>query len=101
MSPLVGVWHETVDRLTPVPQATREGFLGLPVTREAHTSAHAQVPAFRQIELQQANGPPAAGPLRVAAWNLERCLYPAASARILQRNRVDLALLTEMDIGVL
>src|SRR5690242_7280848 len=101
MSPLIGVWHETVDRLTPVQQAERAGFLDLPPTRDAHAGAHAQVRAFRQIELQQPTGAPAAGPLRVAAWNLERCLYPAASARVLQRNCVDLALLTEMDIVVL
>jgi endonuclease/exonuclease/phosphatase family metal-dependent hydrolase len=103
MQSVVGVWHEIVDRLTPVPLSVRQGFLALPLTCEAHSAAHADVAAFHQIELQQAAPAPtpAARTIRIAAWNLERCLYPEESARILQRHRVDLALLTEMDVGVL
>jgi endonuclease/exonuclease/phosphatase family metal-dependent hydrolase len=51
--------------------------------------------------VQQSATSSSSGTIRIAAWNLERCLYPEAAARILQRNRVDLALLTEMDVGVL
>jgi endonuclease/exonuclease/phosphatase family metal-dependent hydrolase len=102
MNPVVGVWHDVVDRLTPVPLAQREAFLELPPTRQAHTGAHAQVAAFHEVELQQPNSvPPAAPSIRIAAWNLERCLDPDESARILQRNHADLALLTEMDVGML
>ena len=98
---VVGVWREVVDRLTPVPLAERQRFLDLPPTREAHEAAHASVAAFHQIELRTGESPILAGAIRIAAWNLERCLYPQEAARILQRNRVDLALLTEMDVGVL
>ena len=49
MNPVVGVWREAVDRLTPAAQTQRTGFLDLPPTREAHAGAHAQVPAFHQI----------------------------------------------------
>jgi endonuclease/exonuclease/phosphatase family metal-dependent hydrolase len=101
MEPTVGIWREVVDRLTPVPQSTRQGLLDLPQTREAHAEAHANIGAFRQIEVQQSAAASSSGTIRIAAWNLERCLYPEAAARILLRNRVDLALLTEMDVGVL
>jgi endonuclease/exonuclease/phosphatase family metal-dependent hydrolase len=102
MQPLVGVWRDTVDRLTPVPATERAGFLDLPATREAHADAHASVAAFHQIEVRQPERAPSpTHTLRIAAWNLERGLYPDEAARILQRNRVDLALLTELDVGVL
>ena len=99
---VVGVWRNVVERLTPVPLAERQGFLTLPPTREAHAAAHASVAAFHQIERRQPTTPAAsANSIRIAAWNLERCLYPDAAARVLQRNHVDIALLTEMDVGVL
>jgi endonuclease/exonuclease/phosphatase family metal-dependent hydrolase len=101
MESTVGVWREVVDRLTPVPQSMRDSFLALPPTREAHTAAHADVAAFRQIEVQQRVTPSPSHTIRIATWNLERCLYPEAAGHILQRNGVDLALLTEMDVGVL
>jgi endonuclease/exonuclease/phosphatase family metal-dependent hydrolase len=102
MPPVVGVWRDAVDRLTPVPASVRAGFLDLPATRDAHAGAHARVAAFHEVELQQPErAPPSAKALRIAAWNLERGLYPDETARILQRNRVDLALLTELDVGVL
>jgi endonuclease/exonuclease/phosphatase family metal-dependent hydrolase len=94
--------NDVVSRLPPVPLAERHRFLTLPPTREAHDGAFASVAAFHQIELQL---PPAtaraAKTLRIAAWNLERCLYPEEAARILQRNGVDLVLLTELDVGML
>ena len=90
----IGVWRDVVDRLTHVPLAERARLLTLPPT--------STVAALHQIELQQPLASPASpSAIRIAAWNLERCLYPEASARILQRNHVDLALLTELDVGVL
>ncbi len=101
MDQVVGVWREAVERLTPVPLGERQGFLALPPMREAHAEAHASVAAFHQIELQQPPAPTSPAAVRVAAWNLERCLYPEEAARILLRHRVDVALLTELDVGVL
>jgi len=101
-SSLVGLSETNVDRLTPVPLQQRRGFLDRPLMRLAHAEAHAAVPAFREIELKHpAQTAPFAGPLRIAAWNLERCLYPDAAARLLQRHGASLALLTEMDGGML
>jgi len=90
-----------VPRLTAVSPAERQRFLALPPTRETHADALASVAAFAEIELQQPSATPPPAEIRIAAWNLERCLYPDEAARILQRNGVDLALLTEMDVGVL
>jgi endonuclease/exonuclease/phosphatase family metal-dependent hydrolase len=101
MEPTVGIWREVVDRLTPVPKSVRDEFLALRPTREAHAAAHAAIAALRQVEVHQSPTSSSSDTIRIAAWNLERCLYPEAAARILQRNRVDLALLTEMDVGVL
>ncbi len=56
---------------------------------------------MHEIELIQSLAVSPSGSLRVAAWNLERCLYPDEAARILARHHVDLALLTEMDVGML
>jgi len=98
---VVGVWREVVERLTPVPASVRRQYLALPPTCEAHASAHAEVAAMHQIELAQGPMVPRSGNLRLAAWNLERCLYPDEAARILARHNVDLVLLTEMDVGML
>jgi endonuclease/exonuclease/phosphatase family metal-dependent hydrolase len=98
---VVGVWRDAVERLTPVPASERQRYLALPPTREAHAGAHVDIAAMHQIELvQRPRGSPF-DRLRVAAWNLERCLYPEEAARILARHHVDLALLTEMDVGML
>lgn len=40
------------------------------------------------------------GTITIAAWNLERCKHVAESALLMKRHKVDIALLTEMDIGM-
>ena len=102
MSDIVGTFNTITDRLTPVPDRQRRRFLDLPLTRQGHEDAHAAISAFRQVERGGSATPaPQAGKLRVAAWNLERCLYPDVAARILRQHDVGLALLTEMDCGML
>jgi endonuclease/exonuclease/phosphatase family metal-dependent hydrolase len=97
---VVGTRRDVVERLAPVPLEQRHGFLSLPPTREAHAGAHASVAAFHQIERVGTGAAAVPGEIRIAAWNLERCLYPDEAARILQRHGVTLTLLTEMDVGV-
>ncbi|WP_237478713.1 endonuclease/exonuclease/phosphatase family protein [Lichenibacterium dinghuense] len=60
------------------------------------------MPALRLVEAVQPRGTPRRPPesLRVAAWNLERCCDVEASAALLRRAGVDLALLSEMDLGM-
>ena len=103
MPPLiVGTFDTITDQLTPVPDWHRRRFLELPLTQQGHADAHAQVAAFREVERGgSAVTAPQTGKLRVGAWNLERCLYPDAAARLLRQHNVGLALLTEMDCGML
>ena len=71
-------------------------------TRARHDALAARVPALQLIEARQPEGSPAPGPasLRIAAWNLERCTAVEASAALLERSGADVALLSEMDLGM-
>jgi endonuclease/exonuclease/phosphatase family metal-dependent hydrolase len=97
---LNGTFRAAVPELTPVPANLRTAFLDLPPDLAAHGDACAAVPALRQVEVGGARAAAAPAQLRVAAWNLERCLYPDAAAALLRRHGVALALLTEMDAGM-
>ena len=88
-----------VAALTPVAASARRCFLDLPGTRAAHDEAFAAVPAFREVEVGGGGVAAAGDGLRVAAWNLERCLYPEAAAALLRRAGANLLLLSEMDVG--
>ncbi|UPG71377.1 endonuclease/exonuclease/phosphatase [Roseomonas gilardii subsp. gilardii] len=90
-----------VQNLSPVPLERRAEFAALPPRREAHDGAMASVQAFGEIESVAAPRPAEQALLRVAAWNLERCLYPDAAARLLRQQGVALVLLSEMDSGML
>ena len=90
-----------VENLSPVPAERRAEFAALPPLREAHAGAMASVAAFGEIESAAAPAGVEKSLLRVAAWNLERCLYPDAAARLLRQQGVDLVLLSEMDSGML
>jgi endonuclease/exonuclease/phosphatase family metal-dependent hydrolase len=99
---IIGTFDTITHRLTPVPDQQRLHFLDLPLTQQGHAEAHAQVPAFHEVERGgNAETASRAGKLCVAAWNLERCLYPDAAAQLLRRHGVGLVLLTEMDCGML
>jgi hypothetical protein len=97
---LTGTFRAVVPELTPVPPNVRTAFLDLPSDRTAHGDAFAAVPALRQVEIGGTLTAAPAATLRVAAWNLERCLYPRSAAELLRRHGVALALLTEMDCGM-
>jgi endonuclease/exonuclease/phosphatase family metal-dependent hydrolase len=61
----------------------------------------AALPAMGLVELRP--GPrdaPLSFPLTIGAWNLERCLSPDASADVLRRESVAVALLSELDQGM-
>ncbi|WP_245496519.1 endonuclease/exonuclease/phosphatase family protein [Lichenibacterium ramalinae] len=60
------------------------------------------MPALRLVEARQPPGPdgPPPAALRVAAWNLERCTAVEASAALLRRVGAEVALLSEMDLGM-
>lgn len=99
-SGITGLFDDVVDRLTPVPPEQRRAFAEMERTRPAHARAYAEAPAFRQVEVGGAVARAAGGQtVRLAAWNLERCLYPAEAARALRLHHADVSLLTEMDVG--
>ncbi|MBZ4022151.1 endonuclease [Rhodobacter sp. TJ_12] len=80
-------------------QALRADFVTLARAGAAHEDLARQVRAFTQVELGgTAPDAPLALPLRVATWNLERCLFPAPSAQALAG--ADVLLLSEMDCGM-
>ncbi len=98
VQPQVGLAE--VDALSGVGQSVRDELLALPDTRAAHTTAHAGVAAFGEVETGGVISAALTGKtLRIGAWNLERCLYPEGAAAMLREQGVSLALLTEVDNG--
>lgn len=72
-----------------------------PPTRAEHDRVAAAVPALSSIELVPPPRPqPAGSRLTVAAFNVERGSHPAEVARLLAAAEADIALLTELDIGM-
>ncbi|MBE9604184.1 endonuclease/exonuclease/phosphatase [Acetobacteraceae bacterium H6797] len=89
-----------VTALTAESAARRAGFLDLPATLEAHDEAMAGIAAFGEVETGgQAQAPVPPGPLRIAAWNVERCLFPGETADLLRTQGAGLVLLSEVDNG--
>lgn len=93
--------EETVAELTPVPAALRASLRDAEGSAGRHADAVQRIAALHQLEVA---APAVARPLgtevRVAAWNTERCRDPAAAARLLERSGTQVALLTEMDLGM-
>lgn len=91
----------TVGKLPDVTAEQKQRILEAPRTPEAHRALLAEVDAMNVL---QAGG---AGPLSrlpssftVAAWNVERCLFPERSAAHLQPFNPQVVLLSEMDNGM-
>ncbi|HBM57627.1 MAG TPA: endonuclease [Citreicella sp.] len=83
----------------PVPTAADLALHDLPRTVAAHDAQMAQVPGMSLIETGGVAGAvPLALPVRVAAWNLERCLFPEPAARHVAD--CDVVLVSEMDHGM-
>ena len=83
----------------PVPTAADLALHDLPRTIAAHDAHMAQVPGMSLIESGGTAGAGAlALPVRVAAWNLERCLFPEPAARHVAD--CDVVLVSEMDHGM-
>lgn len=91
----------TTNRLPPVTADQRANLLATPRTAAAHRALMAEVPAMSLI--QTGGTAPARelpAEISVVAWNLERGLFPKASARHLAPYAPDLVLLSEMDHGM-
>ncbi|OAP41318.1 endonuclease [Sinorhizobium glycinis] len=94
--------EETVATLTATSLTDREGFARMERSITAHDAIMAGLEAMNATEIggvASATGP-LAFPLTVAAWNLERCLFPEESAEHLRTTGAALVLLSEMDNGM-
>lgn len=90
---------ETTESLPTPPRALLAGPGGAARDSLTHDLLCAGLPALAEIETGgTAPAAPLPLPLRVAAWNLERCLFPEAAALALQG--ADVVLLSEMDLGM-
>lgn len=91
--------RDTIERIS---EKQRGEILSLPKERDVHSSLLRQMPfvAKVQVSAPKRGCPPLNGPVRVFAWNAERCKHLSASAKLLNENRADIYLLTEMDWGM-
>jgi len=71
-------------------------------TEASLIEAERQVDALRQIEFVGFSGKKQSRnrSIRIGAWNLQHCHFPEASAQILDSEKIDLALLAEIDVGI-
>lgn len=87
--------------LAPVPHAVRAAIRAGPTDRTAHAL---QLEALGLDDALDVGGAGAsvdgARPLRVVAWNLERCRHLEASAALLAAQDPDVVLLSELDWGM-
>ncbi|AJY47577.1 endonuclease/exonuclease/phosphatase family protein [Martelella endophytica] len=91
-----------VDALAVPTLAERDGFRALERTEAAHDAKRAALACFNTIETGGTTRAeaPLAFPLTIAAWNLQRGLFPAESANKIAEQHADIVLLTEMDNGM-
>ncbi|WP_348628049.1 endonuclease [Sinorhizobium sp. BJ1] len=94
--------EETVSTLAIPSQEDRDGFARMKRSIAGHDAVMARLEAMNTIEIGGGTytSGPLAFPLTVAAWNLERCLFPAESAEHLRTTGAALVLLSEMDNGM-
>lgn len=101
--------HPAADRalLTPVPLEARHTLLAAARSPDAHLANHqaarAGLACFGEVEWLMPSprpGTPAPESLRIAAWNVQHGHFPRASGALLTAHDVDIALLSELDIGM-
>lgn len=90
-----------LDRLPAITEAQREALRHAPRTTEAHREMMREVLAMNAVQI---GGTPSRQRLpqeiTVAAWNVERCLFPKATAAHLAQLTPDVVLLSEVDHGM-
>lgn len=93
---------ETGDGLSDVPLDIRREILAGEPSAARHAEWLARLGFASALDLVAGNraAEPAAGPLRVVAWNAQRCRDPAAAAEFLGRSGAHVFLLSELDVGM-
>jgi endonuclease/exonuclease/phosphatase family metal-dependent hydrolase len=75
--------------------------LAAPRTARAHRVLLAELPAMNAVQTGgMASAKTLATSISVAAWNVERCLFPEESAALLAPFAPDIVLLSEVDFGM-
>lgn len=85
-----------------ISEKRRREILSLPISLDVHSSLLRQMPFAEKVQVSppKRSCPPFNGAVRVFAWNAERCKHLSASAKLLNKNRAGIYLLTEMDWGM-
>jgi endonuclease/exonuclease/phosphatase family metal-dependent hydrolase len=90
-----------VTDLPPISQADRDRILAAPGTANAHRALLADMPAMNAVQVGgSASGVTLSAQFTVAAWNVERCLFPEDTAAHLSTVAPDIVLLSEVDHGM-
>ncbi|WP_417240641.1 endonuclease/exonuclease/phosphatase family protein [Celeribacter halophilus] len=90
-----------LDTLPKVTASQRNALLSAPRTSEAHRAMMADVLAMNAVQLGgEAPQDRLPSEFTVAAWNVERCLFPQDSAEHLAQLSADVVLLSEVDHGM-
>lgn len=93
--------YQTTPGLAVLTAKARAEIAGLDRTVAAHDAHLASLPTMTEIETGGTSAAAQPGfPLTVAAWNLERCLFPAESAAKIAATGAQVVLLSEMDKGM-
>lgn len=92
----------TTDRLAAPSAEDRAAIASLERTIAAHDARMAELPCMNAVEAggRAERAGPLPFPFTVAAWNLERCLFPLQSAEHLGATGAEIVLLSEMDDGM-
>jgi endonuclease/exonuclease/phosphatase family metal-dependent hydrolase len=97
-----GLTDIAIDRLEAVPEDVFRDFAESDRSRDLHENLLHTLPTLNAVEI--AGRPSQCGglafPFTVAAWNLERCLFPEDSAAHIAATNAAVVLLSEMDDGM-
>ncbi len=92
---------QSVPALAPLSQQDRAAIADLPRDVAVHDAHMAGLDCMTSVEVGGVAGNgPLGFPLVLAAWNLERCLFPAESAAKIAATGAQVVLLSEMDNGM-
>lgn len=87
--------------LPPITDAERDRILAAPRTADAHRALLAEMPAMNAVQAGGiASGNTLPAQFTVAAWNVERCLFPEDTAAHLAPVAPEVVLLSEVDHGM-
>lgn len=91
----------TVSALPAIKPEQREQILTAPRTAEAHSALLSDLPSMNALQTGgEASSKQLPSNFTVAAWNVERCLFPEETADHLSNIAPDVVLLSEVDHGM-